>query len=94
MYAFGLETDDLFAFVQTPEGHIYTFSSEGLAREYFNSAKHIAHLYRLDLDLSVARLLEAGDKLPAPIEVEPTESQKAALYESYPYKSLLEWEIY
>ena len=98
MFCFGSETEGVFTFVQTANGYVYTFPSEALAQEYFGSAKHMAHLYRLDLDLGVARLIEEGDNmLGAPETAKPTEEQKLALYESYVYPSLLEWtpcEVY
>ena len=92
MFCFGSETNGIFTFVQNSQGHVYTWPSEKLAREYFNSAEHMSHLYRLDLDLGVAHLVEQGDNLlGAPAQVEPTWDQKAALFESFVYKSLLEW---
>jgi hypothetical protein len=92
MFAFGSGTEDGFVFVQTSNGHVYTYPTEANAREYFGCVKTHSHLYQLDNDLGVARLVEQGDNLnPAPAEVEPTEEQKLALYSGYPYKSLLAW---
>lgn len=92
MFCFGSETEGVFTFVQTADGHVYTFPSEAIAREYFGSAKHMAHLYRLDLNLGVAHLVEQGNNmLGAPETAKPTEEEKAALFESFVYKSLLEW---
>ncbi len=90
MFAFGYQTDEGFVFVQS-EGHIYTYPTESLAREYFSSVRARSHLYRVETDLSVAHLVEAGDSPGAPMEVEPTEEQKLALWSSYVYKSLLAW---
>jgi len=92
MFAFGSEGGEGFVFVQTNKGHVYTYPSEEIAREYFPCVLHHSHLYRLDMDLSMARLIEEGNNtLGAPAEVEPTEQQKEALYKSYVYKSLLAW---
>ena len=92
MFAFGLIVDDQFKFVQTSDKHVYTYPSETLAREYFRYATHHSHLYRVDNDLSVAHLIEAGDNTqPAPHVVTLTEDQKLALWSSYVYKSLLAW---
>lgn len=71
MFAFGCQTDEGFVFIQTTGGHVYTFPTEALAREYFGCVKAHSHLYRLDNDLSVARLVERGDNLNgAPKELE------------------------
>ncbi len=91
MFAFGSETYEGFVFVQTNKGHVYTFPSEEIAREYFPCVLQHSHLYRLDMDLSVARLIEEGEPSGAPAEVEPTEAQKEALFASFIYKSLLLW---
>ena len=92
MFAFGAEYDTGFGFVQTSKGAVYTYSSEAHAREYFPCVTHHAHLYRIDVDLGVARLVEEGENTQgAPAEVEPTEEQQEALYKSYVYKSLLQW---
>ncbi|MHC4299617.1 MAG: hypothetical protein ACYS7Y_20250 [Planctomycetota bacterium] len=96
LFAFGLAIgeDEEFAFVQTSDGHVYTYPTEELAMEYFDCVKHHASLYRLDNDLSVARLVERGENLMSPAEAEPTEEQKLALWQSYVYKSLLSWAPY
>ena len=94
MFVFGSQTDDGFILVQDGD-HVYTYASEPLAREYFECVKTHSHLYRLENDLSVARLVERGDgPHPAPKKVEPTEEQKLALWQSYVYKSLLAWAPY
>jgi len=92
VYTFGAQYECGFTFVQSSDGHVYTYASEAEARECFDYVRSHAHLYQLDMDLSVATLVEEGDNvLPAPREVEPTEEQKEALYQSYPYKSLMAW---
>ena len=93
MFCFGCQTDEGFVFVQSDE-HVYTFPTVALSQEYFDCVKTHSHLYSVDSDLSVARLLEAGDGPGAPAEVEPTEEQKLALWSSYVYKSLLAWAPY
>jgi len=90
MFAFGSQTDDGFVFVQA-NGHVYTFPTEREARKSFPGVKSHAHLYHVALDLKTAHLIEIGDNPPAPEAVETTEEQRLALYESYPYKSLLCW---
>jgi hypothetical protein len=95
MFAFGCEIDEEFIFVSTSDGHVYTYPSEKIAREYFGCVKHHSHLYQLPPDLSMARLVERGDNMTgAPAEVEPTDKQRTALWSSYVYKSLLEWAPY
>jgi hypothetical protein len=92
VYAFGTQFEGGFTFVQTSDGHVYTYASEAEARNCFGYVKTHAHLYQLNMDLSAATLVEDGDNLlPAPLEVEPTEEQKKTLYQSYPYKSLMAW---
>jgi hypothetical protein len=71
--------------------HIFTYPTAALAQADFKGIRAQAHLYSLDLNLGVARLLEKGDGQEAPVEFEPTEKQKQGLYESFVYKSLLEW---
>jgi len=70
---------------------VFTYPTAALARTDFDGIRDQAHLYQLDPDLSVARLLEQGTLPGAPNEFEPTELQKQGLYESFVYKSLLEW---
>ena len=92
MFCFGREGGKGFTFMQTSKGHVYTWPTEEIAREYFPCARHHSHLYRLDMDLSMARLIEEGNNtMGAPAEYEPTETQKEALYKSFVYKSLLNW---
>lgn len=92
MFTFAFETNEVFTFIRGRDGHIYTWPTEKIAREFFTSGKHIAHLYQLDLDLSVARLIAKGDNtLGCPAEIYPNDIQKTALYASFVYKSLLEW---
>ena len=92
MFAFGSQTDDGFMLVQTPAGHVYTYHSKREARKSFPCVRSQAHLYRIHLNLLTAQLVEIGDnQLPAPETVETTEEQRLALYQSYPYKSLLCW---
>ena len=81
-------------FVQQGE-HVYTFPTEALAQEYFHCVTTHSHLYRLENDLSVARLVEKGTgPHPAPEAAVPTEEQKLALWSGYVYKSLLSWAPY
>jgi hypothetical protein len=92
MFAFGAQYENGFNFVQTSEGHTYTYVTEALAREYFDCVKSHAHLYQVDPDLQQATLVEQGDNvLPSPEQVQTTEKQRLALWESFPYKSLLAW---
>ncbi len=91
MYAFAFETDGVVTFVQHDE-HVYTWPTEKIAREFFESGKNVAHLYQIDLDLSVGWLIVKGDNtLGCPTEIYPNDIQKTALYASFVYKSLLEW---
>ena len=91
MFAFGAVINEVFEFVQD-KGVIYSYPTESLALEYFDCIKEHSHLYRLDDDLAVARLQKQGENgNPAPVEVEPTEEQKLALWSNYVYKSLLAW---
>jgi hypothetical protein len=93
MFAFIAIVDDQPEFVQTGDGNVYTYSSEAEALTYFGCVKSYASLYRLEPDLSVALLVEAGDVVPEPpATVEPTEEQKEGIYDSYVYKSLLHWK--
>jgi hypothetical protein len=71
--------------------HIFTYPTAALAQTDFAEIRTEASLYRLDLDLSRARLVEQGDGQEAPGEFEPTEKQKQLLYKAFVYKSLLEW---
>ncbi len=94
MFAFGSQSPDngLFTFVQNND-HVYTWPDEKTARSYFEeSGSRVGHLYQVDPDLSMARLVKVGknDK-SAPALVEPTEKQKIALYASFVYPSLLGW---
>ena len=92
MFCFAFETDGVVTFVQGHDGTVYTWPTEKTAREFFKSGKHVAHLYQLDLDLSVGRLIAEGDNtLGCPAEIYPDDIQKTALYASFVYKSLLEW---
>ncbi|MHC4296472.1 MAG: hypothetical protein ACYS7Y_04155 [Planctomycetota bacterium] len=79
--------------VQTSDGHIYCYSNEKEARSYFGCVKNMASLYHLQPDLSTGDLVDAGDVCnpDPPPKWEPCEDQKAGLYESYPYKSMLHW---
>ena len=70
---------------------VFTYPTLVLARTDFQGIKDQAHLYRLHPDLSVATLVDRGTRQGAPDEFEPTEIQKQALYQSFVYKSLLEW---
>lgn len=95
MFAFASEIDGEFIFVQTSDGHVYTYSSEKHALEYFGCVKSHSHLYQLPPDLSVATLVKQGDNLNGcPSSIEPTDKQRTALWSSYVYKSLLEWAPY
>jgi len=92
MFTFAFETDGVVTFIQGHDEHVYTWPTEKTARELFGSGKRVAHLYQLDLDLSVARLIAKGDNtLGCPAEIYPDDVQKTALYASFVYKSLLEW---
>ncbi len=91
MFAFGMVFGEVFVFTQNSSGHIYTWADEKTAREFFESVKDQYHLYRIDNDLSCARLIKRGSEGEAPSEVIPNDTQKVQLYESYVYKSLLSW---
>ena len=91
MFAFVTSVDDQPEFVQTSSGHVYTYSSEKEARSYFDCVRHHASLYQLDADLGMGVQVESGDR-GGPMTVEPTDAQRLALYNSYPYKSLLFWK--
>ena len=91
MFLFGSATDGVFTLVQDKD-HVYTWSSEREAMEYFPSATNIAHLYQMALDFSRGWLIRQGaNTLGCPAEFVPTEEQKHALFHSYKYPSLLEW---
>lgn len=91
MFAFGLLTDDGFTFIQS-KGSVYTYATEEEARSYFGCVQHHANLYQIDFDLSTARVVELGDLHGAlASEVQLTEEHKLALWASYRYKSLLDW---
>lgn len=93
MFAFGSETDGVFTLVQNEKGHVYTWPDEKTAHEYFEAAQCETHLYEIGMDLSVARLVTRGDHpmVGSPGEVYLDDAQKLALYQSYVYKSMLEW---
>jgi len=92
MFCFGSETDGVFTLVQNEKGYVYTWPDEKTAREFFEVAQCEAHLYQVMMDLSVGWLIERGDyPVGSPAEVFPNEEQKRALFDSYVYKSLLEW---
>jgi hypothetical protein len=95
VFVFGGQSSEngLFTFVQNSKGHIYTWPDEKTARSFFEeSGNRVGHLYQLDPDLSMARLVKEGkNTLFAPQTVEPTEKQKIALYNSFVYPSLLAW---
>lgn len=94
MFAFGSKTDGVFTLVQNERGHVYTWPDEKTAREYFVVAQCETHLYEIPVDLSVARLIERGDhpaRVGSPGEVHLNDDQKTALFQSYVYKSMLEW---
>jgi len=84
-----------FNFVKSSEGRVYTYTDEDDARKAFNLVKHHAHLYLVNPDLSTAALIESGDcdrrGLVGPPQVSLTEDQQRALYDSFPFKSLLQW---
>lgn len=92
MFTFVTFIDDQPEFVQTSAGHIYVYSNEAEAILYFGCVKSYANMYRLEPDLSIATLVEAGNVVPGPPRTfEPAEDQKEGLYRSFPYKSLLQW---
>lgn len=77
------------------EGVVFTYPTEELAREYFHCVETHSHLYRLESDLSVARLVEKGTgPHPAPEEVEMNHEQKISLWSNFVYKSQLSWNPY
>ena len=90
MYTFAYELNGKMKFIAFGD-KIFTYPTAALAQVDFQGIKDQAHLYSLHPDLSVATLLERGTLLVAPDEFEPTEAQKQRLYESFVYKSLLEW---
>jgi hypothetical protein len=93
MFAIGSQAENgLFSFVQNNSGHIYTWPDKKTAMVYFQeSADRLGHLYQIEPDLSIARLIETGKGGASPQLVELTETQKTALYQSFVYKSLLAW---
>jgi hypothetical protein len=93
MFGFGSQAENgLFSFVQD-KGHVYTWPDKKTAVVFFReSGDKLGHLYQIEPDLSIARLIETGSiDLVAPQLVELTETQKTALYNSFVYKSLLAW---
>ncbi len=90
MYAFAFELNGKMTFVAFGD-KVFTYPTAALAQTDFQGVKDQAHLYCLDPDLSVARLLEPGNLPGAPDEFEPTNLQKEMLFKSFVYKSLLEW---
>ena len=92
VFSFGSQQESgLFAFIQNGD-HVYTWPDEKTARSFFEEVVVPCHLYQVDPDLSIARLVERGrNDLAAPQMVALTEEQKAALYQSFVYKSLLIW---
>jgi hypothetical protein len=93
VFAFGSQAESgLFAFIQNEKGHVYTWPNVETAKSFFTEVVVSCHIYQVDPDLSIARLIEKGkNDLAAPQMVALTEEQKAALYKSYVYKSLLAW---
>ncbi len=90
VYTFAFELNGKMAFVAFGD-KVFTYPTAALAQTDFDGIRDQAHLYQLDPDLGVARLLERGTPPGAPDEFEPTETQKQFLYKSFVYKSLLEW---
>lgn len=92
VFAFGSQQESgLFVFIQN-RGCIYTWPDEKTARSFFAEVVVPCHIYQVDPDLSIARLVEKGkNDTAAPQMVALTEEQKAALYKSFVYKSLLAW---
>ena len=90
MYAFAFELNRQMKFVAFGD-KVFTYPTIKLATIDFRGIEDQAHMYCLHPDLSVAILLERGSLPGAPNEFEPTEEQKRLLYESFVYKSLLEW---
>jgi len=70
---------------------VFTYPTKHLAHIDFRGIEDQAHLYRIDVDLSTARIEERGTLPGSPGTFEPTELQKQLLFKSYVYKSLLEW---
>ena len=93
MYAFAYELNGQMKFVAFGD-KVFTYPTAALAQVDFNGIRDQAHLYQLDPDLNVARLLEQGTLPGAPGAFEPTEIQKQGLFKSFVYKSLLEWAPY
>lgn len=92
VYAFGSQLEcGLFEFVQTGK-HTYTWPDEKTAQSFFKEVVVECHLYQIDPDLSIARLLQKGENnQAAPSLVALTEEQKKALFDSFVYKSILAW---
>jgi hypothetical protein len=90
MYAFAFELNGKMSFIAFGD-KIFTYPSIALAAIDFRGIEDQAHLYRIDVDLSTARIEKRGSLPGAPDEFKPTDNQKRLLYQSYVYKSLLEW---
>jgi hypothetical protein len=94
MFVFASVIDGELNLVQNSKGHVYTWPTEKIAREYFEVATCEAHLYQVTMDLSVGRLIAKGEHpghIQGPDEIYPDDDQKRAMFDSYVYKSLLEW---
>jgi hypothetical protein len=94
MFVFASVVDGKLNLVQNSRGHVYTWADEKTALEYFKAATCQAHLYQVNMDLSVGVLITRGEHpghIQSPNEIHPSEKQKRALFDSYVYKSLLEW---
>lgn len=87
---YGRIPETLMKFIAVGE-HIFTYPTAALAQTDFKGIRDQAHLYQLDPNLGMARLVEQGELQDAPHEFAPTEAQKQLLYKSFVYKSLLEW---
>lgn len=94
MFVFASMTEGVANLVQNSKGHVYTWPDEKTAREYFEVCKCEAHLYQVSMDLYEAWLIELGDH-QSQIENDEsfllTEDQKKTVFDSYVYKSMLEW---
>ena len=88
MFAFAFDRNGM-TFVRVSD-HIFTYPHADRAKADFKGVRSYAHLYRIDVDLGMARIEERGEA-EGPDEFEPTEKQKRLLFQSYVYKSLLEW---
>jgi hypothetical protein len=94
MFVFASMTDGVANLVQNAKGHVYTWPTEKIAREFFKVCKCEAHLYQVRMDLHAAWLVKRGDHramIGSPQSFLLDEDQKRAIYDSYVYKSLLEW---